>query len=57
MTSSSKTFGHYLGSFGSEGAGNDNFNQPEGIAVDAYDNIFVNDYGNERVQVWTPPPA
>ena len=38
-------------SFGSSGEGNGQFNAPTGIAVDAYDNIIVADWGNSRIQV------
>lgn len=46
--------GAYLGSWGSKGSGNGQFLSPQGIVVDASGNIFVNDYGNGRIQVFTP---
>lgn len=46
--------GSFLGSWGSKGSTNGKFIQPQGIAVDPSGNIYVNDYGNDRIQVFTP---
>lgn len=37
-------------SWGSYGSGDGQFNSPEGLAIDNYDNIYVVDNGNSRVQ-------
>ena len=42
----------YQNEFGSTGAGNGQFNTPVGIAIDASDNVYVVDTGNNRVQVF-----
>jgi DNA-binding beta-propeller fold protein YncE len=36
--------------WGSPGAGNDQFNNPVGVAVDPSGNVYVADYGNHRIQ-------
>lgn len=41
-----------LGTLGTAGTGEGQFNNPMGIAVDASHKIFVTDYGNHRVQVF-----
>ena len=46
--------GAFLGSWGSKGSTNGKFVQPMGIAVDPSGNIYVNDYGNDRVEVFAP---
>ena len=38
--------------FGTQGSGNGQFNNPEGVAVDSSDNIVVADTGNNRIQVF-----
>jgi DNA-binding beta-propeller fold protein YncE len=44
--------GSFLRTFGSRGRGQDQFNSPEGVAVDTAGNVIVTDYGNHRVHVW-----
>lgn len=46
--------GTYLGSFGAKGTANGDLSRPLGIALDAAGNIYVVDYGNNRVEVFTP---
>jgi tripartite motif-containing protein 71 len=48
--------GSFLGSWGSPGSTNSEFLQPMGIVVDAAGNIYVNDFGNDRIQVFAPGP-
>jgi tripartite motif-containing protein 71 len=45
----------YLGSWGTKGAGTGQFNRPLGIATDGAGNVYVDDYGNGRIEVFTPP--
>lgn len=44
-----RLFGAYLSKFGSFGSGNGQLDQPQGIAIDSADNIFVVDQDNNRV--------
>ena len=46
--------GTYLGSFGSKGTGNGDLSRPLGVATDSAGDIYVVDYGNNRVEVFTP---
>jgi tripartite motif-containing protein 71 len=46
--------GAFLGSWGSKGSTNGKFIQPQGIVVDGAGNIYVNDYGNDRIEVFAP---
>jgi DNA-binding beta-propeller fold protein YncE len=46
--------GHYLASWGTSGQGDGEFNRPSGVAVDREGNIYVADWGNERVQLLAP---
>ncbi len=39
--------------WGSLGAGDGQFNQPEGVAVDGAGNVYVVDFRNHRVQKFT----
>ena len=44
----------YLGEFGSgAGSGDGQFNLPFGIAVDGSRSVFVDDFGNDRIQKFT----
>lgn len=44
--------GHWLKMLGTFGSGQDQFNTPHTIAVDAQDNVYVGDRGNFRIQVY-----
>lgn len=44
------TAGHYLGSWGSQGTGPGQFQQPKGIALDRHGDVYVADTGNNRIQ-------
>ena len=44
--------GHWLKAVGTNGKGQDQFNTPHTIAVDADDNVYVGDRGNFRIQVY-----
>jgi tripartite motif-containing protein 71 len=46
--------GTLVGSFGSKGTGNGQFEFPSGLVVNAAGDIYVVDSGNSRVQEWTP---
>ncbi|MDQ6672880.1 MAG: NHL repeat-containing protein [Chloroflexota bacterium] len=46
--------GAYVGQWGSLGTGHGQLNRPLGIAVDTTGNIYVNDYGNDRIEVFSP---
>ncbi len=43
----------YANVFGDDGAGDGQFQYPQGIATDTHGHIFVADRENNRVQVWT----
>jgi hypothetical protein len=44
--------GHWLKAVGTYGKGQDQFNTPHAIAVDAQNNVYVADRGNFRIQVY-----
>ena len=44
--------GHWLKAVGTFGSGPNQFNTPHDIAVDAQDNVYVADRGNNRIQVY-----
>lgn len=44
----------WVGSWGTTGAANGQFSQPQGISLDRSGNIYVDDLLNERVQVFAP---
>ncbi|MGD1033920.1 MAG: NHL repeat-containing protein [Candidatus Dormibacteria bacterium] len=46
--------GAYLGSWGTKGTASGDFDQPMGVSVDAAGRIYVNDYANDRIEVFTP---
>ncbi|MFI5285595.1 MAG: NHL repeat-containing protein [Candidatus Dormibacteria bacterium] len=46
--------GSYLGSWGSTGSAHGQFVEPMGIVVDAAGDIYVNDFGNDRIEVFKP---
>jgi len=48
------TTGAFIGSWGTKGTAHGDFNQPMCLAVDAAGLIYVNDYGNDRIEVFTP---
>ena len=43
-------YGQFLARWGSQGTGDDQFITPAGVAVDGEGNVYVADYGNNRVQ-------
>ena len=43
----------YIGQFGTEGVDDGAFHYPNGVAADARARIYVADWDNNRVQVWT----
>jgi DNA-binding beta-propeller fold protein YncE len=43
----------FLGEWGTKGAGPGQFNQPLGVAVDSWNNVYVVDSGNKRIQKFT----
>lgn len=49
VTSDSK----FIGSFGTRGAGNAQFDNPQKAVVDAVGNIYVSDFSNNRIQKFT----
>jgi DNA-binding beta-propeller fold protein YncE len=52
MVDKSKTIPTYVGSFGSEGQRDGQFEYPNGVATDKRAHIYVTDRENNRVQVW-----
>lgn len=45
--------GNFIGSWGTRGSGNAEFESPCGIAIDGNDRVFVADRNNHRIQVFT----
>ncbi|MEQ8191662.1 MAG: 6-bladed beta-propeller [Candidatus Eremiobacterota bacterium] len=48
--------GKYIGKFGSTGSGDGQFNKPIDLVGDKEGNIYVSDYGNCRIQKFSPNP-
>jgi len=48
--------GKYIGKFGSTGSGDGQFNEPIDLVGDKEGNIYVSDYGNCRIQKFSPNP-
>lgn len=48
-----RTNGDFLYSFGESGSGNGQFSGPHGISFDKSGNIYVNDYLNHRIQIFS----
>ena len=49
--------GGFLFKFGALGTGNGEFNHPSGVATDCTGNVYVTDYGNNRVEKFGNPAA
>jgi DNA-binding beta-propeller fold protein YncE len=45
--------GNIVGTWGDYGTGNGEFRTPKGIAVDSLGDVYVADYGNDRIQKFT----
>ena len=45
--------GDWLGSWGSNGSGEGQFDKPSGLAIDSEDNLFIVDTGNDRIQKYS----
>jgi DNA-binding beta-propeller fold protein YncE len=43
----------YLTSFGAEGTADGGFEYPNGVSVDGHGRVYVADWNNDRVQVWS----
>ncbi len=40
--------------WGIRGSGDGEFSQPQGLAIDSAGNVYVSEYGNDRIQVFGP---
>ena len=49
--------GNFLTQWGTSGFGNGQFSGPGGVAVDAEGNVYVADWGNNRIQKFVPGPS
>ncbi len=47
----------FIGEYDKPGSDNAHFNQPRGVACDKNGNLYVADYGNDRIQVFKPDGA
>ena len=54
VTTSYSASGTTVGGTGSSGSGTTQLTTPAGIFVDGNSNIYITDYGNNRVQKWVP---
>ena len=43
-------YAHYKSQWGSFGAAQGLFNSPGGLDTDSHDNVYVADFGNDRIQ-------
>ena len=43
----------YVGRFGEQGTGDGAFEYPNAVAVDARGRVYVTDWRNDRIQVWS----
>jgi sugar lactone lactonase YvrE len=43
----------FIGRFGEEGSGDGGFRLPNSVAVDGRSRVYVADWRNNRIQVWT----
>jgi len=46
--------GKFLRKWGSEGNGDGEFSQPQGLAIDSDGDVYVSDQGNHRILVFKP---
>ena len=46
--------GRFLRKWGSEGNGDGEFIQPQGLAIDSNGDVYVSDQGNHRILVFKP---
>ena len=46
------TNGKFLGKFGKRGSGDAEFNWPRGVVVDKNGDLYVCDFGNDRIVVY-----
>ena len=44
----------YSSTFGSSGSGDGQFSRPFGVGFDTVGNVYIADYSNHRIQVFTP---
>ena len=51
---SSRKDGRFLDAWGSRGSGDGELDSPWGIALDAHGDVYVADWGNDRVQKFSP---
>ncbi|HWS91696.1 MAG TPA: NHL repeat-containing protein, partial [Mycobacterium sp.] len=43
----------YINAFGEKGSGDANFSFPNGIATDSQGRVYVADWGNDRLEIWS----
>ena len=44
----------FLRKWGIRGSGDGEFGWPQGLAIDSEGNVYVSEYGNDRIQVFDP---